>query len=360
MKYVFPAFLILFMGHIWEADNVHARWSSLDSTTLALIEQGIHQVHVEEYENAIETFEQLTKLHPQLSIGYFGSAAVYQTIMRNYRINTFESQFDSLINLAIQRGEKSTKKSRDDALAYFFLGGAYGFRGLHKVRKRDWLSAFQDGLKGLSDLKRAVAIDPKLYDAYYGLGTFHYWRSARAKIFNILQFVNEGRQRGIDEIWTAIDKGRYSSIEGKYALVAIYYDNKKYQTALSLNQELYELFPRNPACLYMRSRIYERQEKWEEAENTYQQLLKRLLSSEYRSVGYEIECHCGIAYCQYQLGEFEQAITHIDEVLELKNERDPSKEIEGPLENLDEIVSKTERLYEVIKEKDPEILRNKK
>ncbi|UCE04804.1 MAG: tetratricopeptide repeat protein [bacterium] len=317
---------------------------SLDSTSHTLMLQGLHQVHIEQYMGAIGTFENLVKLNPQHPIGYFCTAAVYKTIMQNYRIKSFESQLDSILNLTIEIGNKAIQNDREDALAYFYLGGAYGFRGLHKVRKRDWWGAFNDGLKGLSNLKKAVRIDSSLYDAYYGLGTFHYWRSAKSKILRFLLF-RKDQQKGIDEIWTAIYKGRYTDIEGKYALVAIYYDHGDYEKAFSLNQQLYELFPTNPSCLYMRSKLYEQQEKWGEAKQIFQQLLKHLLNSEYRSIGYEVECLYGIAYCHYKSSELEQALKHVKKALDLRNERDVSNEIEGPLEDFNEIEKKAMNLY---------------
>ena len=348
MKNKISIFLILFSVHILGFSSATAQWSEIDSTAHILIKQGIHQVHIEEYKEAIATFEKLITLYPEHPMGYFLSAAVYQTIMRNYRINIFETQLDSLLNLAIQFGEKTIRKSWKNIYAYFFLGGAYGFRGFHKVRKRDWIGAFQDGLKGLNELKKAIAMNPQLYDVYYGLGVYHYWRSAKAKFLRFLSFIKNDQQRGINELWTAIDKGRYTSIDSKYALVAIYYDKKDYQKALSLNQELIQLFPTNPACLYLRGRIYEQLANWNEANINYQQLLSHLLISEYKSVGYKIECYYRIGYCHYKLGEFEQASTHIQTALSLTNKRDPSREIEGPLENLNEIIKSIKQLQQEI------------
>jgi len=199
-------------------------------------------------------------------------------------------------------------------------------------------------LNDISSLKKAVKIDTSLYDAYYGLGTFHYWRSAKSKILRFLIF-RKDQQKGINEVWKAIKKGRYTDIEGKYALVAIYYDCGDYEKAFTLNQELNELFPPNPSCLYMRCQLYEQQGKWEAAKQTLHQLLQHLLNSEYKSIGYEVECHYRIAHCHYKLGEYDKALEHVKKVLDLRNERDASKEMEGPLEDFDEIVEKAVNLY---------------
>jgi len=315
----------------------HAADSSIDSTKHALLLQGLHEVHIEKYGAAIATFKKLVECYPQHPMGYFCTAAVYKTIMQNYRVTTFETQLDSFFNLAIQVGQQTIQQNKNDAYAHFYLGGAYGFRGLHKVRKRDWWGAFSDGLKGISNLKRAIAIDSCLYDAYFGLGSYHYWRSAKSKLLRLFFFRND-QKKGIDEIWTAIHKEKYTDIEGKYALVAIYYDQGDYEKALVVNQELHELFPLNPSCLYMRCRLFEKQGNWVGAQNTIEQLLLHLLNSEYKSIGYEVECHYRIALYNYHLGQFDQALNHVQKAFSLKDQLDKTIELEGPLEDINEIV----------------------
>ena len=69
------------------------------------------------------------------------------------------------------------------------------------------------------------------------------------------------------------------------------------------------------------------------------------MNSEYKSIGYEVECHSRIVHFHHKLGESEQALEHIIIALDLKNKRDASKEMEGPLEDFDEIVEKAVNLY---------------
>jgi tetratricopeptide (TPR) repeat protein len=321
-----------------------------DSTMHTLLLKGLQEVHIEAYDSAIGTFQKLTDHYPRHPVGYFCTAAVYKTIMQNYRVKTFEPKLDQYLDLAIQAGQNGTQNDGNDATVSFYKGGAYGFRGLHKVRKRDWWGALKDGLKGLSLLKRALEMDSSLYDTYYGMGSYHYWRSAKFKLLRILFFRND-KARGIREIWTAIDKGKYTGIEGKYTLVAIYYDQEDYEKAFSLNQELYALFPTNPSCVYMRGRLLMKRWEWDEAKNAMEILLSHLKNVEYRSLGYELECHYWIASCCYHLGQLDETLQHTQEALSLRNQLDGSKELEGPLEDNDEIFAMVGRLHEVLLKK---------
>ena len=324
--------------------SVYAQETILDSSYLSIIKQGIHQIHIDEFDEAFKSFKILIDAYPQHPAGYFGTATVYHTIMRNYRTTIYEAEFDSLLDLAVDIGVKAIRKHRKDQLAHLSLAGARGFRGLHKLRKRDWIGAFIDGREGVLILQRVVAMEPEFYDAYFGLGAYHYWRSAKANILKFILFSSDEEKRGIDEIWTTVHRGRYMNIEAKYTLVEVYFNKKDYTMALSVNQELFEEFPTNPACLYMRSKIYETLGEWQLSKETFEMLLEHLNSSIYTTVGYKVECHNGIAQCYFHLREYDKALIHNQRALDLAEHREAKQELEGPLDDFAEILKKTEQL----------------
>jgi len=126
--------------------------------------------------------------------------------------------------------------------------------------------------------------------------------------------------------------------------VEIYYNKKDYKKALALNQELRVAFPNCPSALYMGSRICEKLHEWEKAKALFQQLLTHLIASEYGSIGYEVECHYGIANSYYNLGEFPKALHYTHRALDLAKQRKAKLELEGPQEDFKEIVKKTKQL----------------
>jgi tetratricopeptide (TPR) repeat protein len=268
--------------------------------------------------------------------------------MRNYRVRDLEPQFEKFIDLAIKIGEKALEKNSKDAVAYMYLGKARGHRGVHRINQKKFFYGFVDGLKGCSSLNKAIELAPTLYDAYYGVGIYHYWRSAKSKAFWFLPFIGDNRQKGIDEIRLSIQKGMHSEIESKYALVSIYYHEKDYEKAYQLNQQLHQLFPDNPAAMYMKGIIEEKQGKWKEAQQTFQQLLSHLVASEYRSFGYQAECHYRIALYLSKQGHFKKAIKECEIALSLCEQRDASKELEDALEIKEGIFQKTQELYETL------------
>ena len=339
-------FIIFLFCH--SASSQRSDTTRIDEAAFDTFVRAVNLVDHHEYEEALRTFETLIKEFPDHPIGYFGSAATYQTVMRNYRMNLYEAEYDSMLNTAIDIGAGAVTKNKRDAVAWFYLGGAYGFRGLYKVRKHDWVGAFADGLKGVRALERALDLDPTLYDAYYGLGLYHYWRSAKGKVLGIPIFFARDKEKGIREIWKAIEKGRYSEVSGKYALVATYYDNEEYEKAWTLNQELYERFPTDPSCLYMRSRLAEKRGDWKTLGDVSRRLLNHIRSVGYPSIGYEMECYFRMALSQYHLELYDDALINVNEALALKFRREASREIEGPLEDFQEIAQQAETLRQKI------------
>ncbi|MDZ7319328.1 MAG: hypothetical protein ONB11_09255, partial [candidate division KSB1 bacterium] len=168
-----------------------------------LVDQAIDLVYQKQYFDAIAMCEKVIRQYPDNPLGYLGQAGVYHIIMLNYRISLFEPKFDSLANQAIAIGEKALKQYSNDANAYFALGAAYGFRGLNRIRKGEWFGAFKDGVKGVSHIKKAHEMNPELYDVYYGLGLYYYWKSAKAKVLTFLRLMKDEREKGIDYLKTA-------------------------------------------------------------------------------------------------------------------------------------------------------------
>lgn len=312
--------------------------AATDSLEHALILDALNAIDMNAYQEGMSVFKNLAGLKPSHPVGYFGQAVVYNTIMRNYRVNLYESEYDSLLSLAIERGSESIMTHPEDVTVRLYMGGAYGYRGLFKMRNRDWVGALKDGARGLRILQQTLDLDPGAYDCYYGLGLYHYWRSAKTDVSGGIGLFPNGKKKGIQEIWTAVRLGQYSESSGKYALVYSYFEDNDLEKARLLNLHLLKRFPDDPSAMYMRTRICERLGEWEEALQSATRLLAHLESVPWKSTGYLAECHYRIARAYHYLGDGENRDFHLNRALILAGERDGSREVEGPLEEFDEIV----------------------
>jgi len=307
-----------------------------------IILQGLDYVHQDEFFKASDEFKKLIELFPDDPIGYFYVSATIQTMMDDFRNYSYSDEFNKYMDLTIEKGEKRKKRGELTAYDCLYLGGAIGYRGIHKALTGDWFGAFVDGLKGKGYLERALKLNPEFYDVYYGLGTYHFWKSLKSRIFWWLPFVKDNRQMGIDMIKLAIEKGKYSTEDAKYALVRIYVENKEYQNAFAMIEKLSKSQPNRPFLLWLLGRAQLETKMYPEATGTYQTLLKTLVASPYYHPEGEVECRYWLALAYFENENFEDSRKQIDTILAFEKKSQENK-------NIKDFVKKAKALRKKIK-----------
>jgi len=315
---------------------------SMDSPEVdQIILRGMDLVHADQTLEAVEEFKKLIQLFPEDPIGYFYVSATLQTMMDDYRNYSHMDEFNKYMNLAIKTGERRKKGGNLTAYDCLYLGGAIGFRGINKGLTGNWFGAFVDGLKGKGYLERALKLDPELYDVYYGLGTYHFWKSLKAKIFWWLPFVADNRQMGIDMIKLSIEKGKYAKEDAKLALVRIYVENKEYENAFAMTDELRKTHPNKPFLLWLLGRAQLETQMFEGAINTYKSLLEALTSSPYYHPAGEVECRYHLALAYYENKDLDKSSAQVDSILAFEKNPEQNK-------NIKDFVDKAKKLKKKI------------
>jgi len=316
---------------------------SMDSEEVGqIILQGVKYVHRDETFKAVDEFKKLIELFPNDPIGYFLVSAAFQNMMDDYRNYSYSDEFNKYMDMAIEKGEERKKRGNLTAYDCLYLGGAIGYRGINKALTGDWFGAFVDGLKGKGYLEKALELDPELYDVYYGLGTYHFWKSLKSRIFWWLPFVKDNRQMGIDMIKLAIEKGRYSKEDAKIALVRIYVENKEYQNAFDMIEKLSQSQPDKPFLLWFLGRAQFETKMYAGAINSYRTLLEVLIASPYYHPEGEVECRYWLALAYFENENFEDSQKQIDAILVLERETPEN-------ENISQFVKKAKELRKKIK-----------
>jgi tetratricopeptide (TPR) repeat protein len=317
---------------------------SMDSPEVEqIIFRGVKLVHQDSTFAAVEEFKKLIDLFPQDPIGYFYVSASLQTMMDDYRNYSYLDEFNKYMNQAIKTGEERKKKGNLTAYDCLYLGGAIGYRGIHKGLTGDWVGAFVDGLKGKGYLEKALEIDSTLYDVYYGLGTYHFWKSLKAKIFWWLPFVADNRQKGINMIKLAIEKGKYAKEDAKFALVRIWVENKEYDKAFDMINQLIKTYPNKPFLLWFLGRAQLENQMYGGAIETHQKLLKVLTTSPYYHPAGEVECRYFLALAYYKNKDFQNSSVQIDSVLSFKKDSEKDKSIKDFIHQAEDLKKKIQK-----------------
>jgi hypothetical protein len=162
-----------------------------------------------------------------------------------------DPQFESKIDATIAATEAWAMREPQRAEAWFYVGGAYGARAQWKVLRVERLSAARDGKQIKTTLEKALALDPRLQEAYFGIGLYHYYAGVAplaAKMLRwFLMLPGGDKAQGMAEMVRARDAGALLRDEADYQLhiIDLWYENQP-QRALDLLTVLGDRHVRNP------------------------------------------------------------------------------------------------------------------
>ncbi|MCH7760014.1 hypothetical protein IIA15_01215 [candidate division TA06 bacterium] len=269
------------------------------------IQHGLQFAYQEQYEEARAEFERVIQLDGESPAGYFFIAGLIGLYMSDFSTLEPEDEFLRYIEDAVERSETKLQENPRDPWAYFFLGGSYGYRAFHSHQKRNFLKAFTDVLKAAEALKKAIKVDSTLYDAYMGVGGYHYFVN---ELWGVLPFLGKGPDEGIQEVRLAVEKGRYSRIAAKDGLVLLLLREKRYTHALKISLELIGEFPNNRTFNWGLAKVFSEMGDWERALMTYEKLFALIRKGQPRSLYNLLSCQLEIARVYYHQKRFDECV----------------------------------------------------
>jgi tetratricopeptide (TPR) repeat protein len=287
----------------------------------SIARNGIKHVYNLEFESAEKEFQELTRLRPGDPAGYFFLAMVqWWRIMIDIDDESNDAQFYAALDGVIGMCDSLLDKRPDDVNAIFFKGGAIGFEGRLKFHRNDYLGAASAGKKALPLVREARDLDPGNSDILLGAGIYDSYADVIPSEYPFVKpftlFLPPGdRQKGLRELETASENGKYASVEAQYFLLQIeYFYEKDFTRALALAVDLHAKFPANMVFHRYAGRAYVAVNNWESARTEFAEIIARARSG---MRGYtppverEAEYYCGMAAMlarrfEEALGDFER------------------------------------------------------
>jgi len=209
--------------------------------------RGIDYASSLKFTKANEIFDRMIAMDPKNPQPYFLKSATYFWMFSSDMHNeALGEEFKDHSYKAVEVAEERLDENDEDIDARFYLGGAYGSLGRYYGIKKSYLNAYWYGKKGVNILEEVVEQDSTYYDAYLGLGIYHYLADVLPRFVKILSFVlgiDGDRQMGINELNLAATKGVYTRTEASFFLGAIYtYREREYQQALEIWDKLLQRY----------------------------------------------------------------------------------------------------------------------
>jgi tetratricopeptide (TPR) repeat protein len=184
------------------------------------------------------------------------AVGLWWQIQLNPLDRSLDKEFQQRVNYAVAGAETWTTREPQRAEAWFYLGGAYGARVQWRVLRGERLAAARDGKRIKDVLEKALALDPDMHDAWFGIGLYHYYADmapAAAKVVRWLLFLPGGdRVKGLQQMLRARDHGALMRSEADYQLYILYlWYEENPARALELLEELRLRHSGNPHFLQL-------------------------------------------------------------------------------------------------------------
>lgn len=221
---------------------------------------GVQGIHSMEFEKSEENFNWVLANYPGQPYGYFGLAVgawARLEYQEEQSSPALEKEFVRRTQIAVEQGQKWLEKYPDDAYAHVCMGGIYGLQARLELMQHKWVSAFMKGKKGLSEMKKALKIDPELYDAKIGAGMYEYYAGTLGGFLKVLNFlfIRGDAEDGIKILHEVEQKGHYMKTVAKLLLIEIYTQTgSKYarpDLALKMAKEVRVIYPHHPLVQFV-------------------------------------------------------------------------------------------------------------
>ncbi|MCB9512080.1 MAG: tetratricopeptide repeat protein [Deferribacteres bacterium] len=225
--------------------------SAQDNQVYQISFEGIDYAYNMEFDKALNRFDAIINIDPQNPHGHLLKAiSHYYLYLVDMENKSAESSFRELAATTSEVAQKRLQRNRDDQDAMFALGTINMYLAAYYGENNGWMRAYWYGKEGINYLEALTEKNPAYYDAYLGLGLYHYYAAVMPKLVKAISFllgVEADRRRGLQELEVARQKGTYASVEAKFFLGYIYlYLEKNYQKAVSYFRELCDVYPNNP------------------------------------------------------------------------------------------------------------------
>ena len=179
------------------------------------------------------------------------TVSIWWEIQQDLSSRALDERFNTAAAASIASATAWTAREPARGEAWFYLAGAYAPLAQWRILRGERLAAARDGKRIKDALERALALDPQLNDAWFGIGLYHYYADVVPAALKVLRFLllmpGGDRVEGMREMLRTRERGELLRGEADFQMHWLYlwYENNPGQ-ALELLKGLQTRYPTNP------------------------------------------------------------------------------------------------------------------
>lgn len=233
------------------AAPAHAQTGLTESTRLAAVYDTVLQA---KFDDARSQLGRTCPPAPAEACQSLSAGALWWEIQIDPDNRRLDAQFEAAAQAAIAAAERWSTREPRRAEPWFYLAASHGALAQWQVLRGQRLSAARGGKTIKDSLERAIALDPGLQDAYFGIGLYHYVADVAPAALKLLRWIllmpGGNRAQGLQEMLRAREQGALLKWEADYQLhwLYVWYEHQP-SRAIELLQGLDARFKSNPLFL---------------------------------------------------------------------------------------------------------------
>jgi tetratricopeptide (TPR) repeat protein len=190
-------------------------------------------------------------LKQELSIDRFAASDFFAEVPKyQMRVDpAVEARFRRMSELAIEKARARLDKNPGDRAAQYLLGVAYqNLASFEASLKRNWWAAFRHGSRTYRYHRELLRQDPNFHDARLAIGVYQYVAGSlgwSVKWVAFLMGYRGSKERGKQELQTAVEKGSLAPDDARVILTLIHTRERNYRKAFDYLTELLRKYPQN-------------------------------------------------------------------------------------------------------------------
>lgn len=266
-------FSLLLIPALLRAETGHSP-AYPDSVTVQAIQEIQRHLSNSAYAAADSICGQLIAHDPNDPAGYLFRGVRLLNEMFEQEEELYKDELFAMIDTVLVLAERirDTCGAQKGAWMSLWMGHAKAHKSLWESRFGFFASALRTGLQAKSEYEKGYELDSTNRDLLFGLGNYHYWKSAKGGVLRSVGIVSDDRDQGIAELAMAAESSLVSREAAKDAMIWIRFDRKEYDSVITLCQERIALYPEGWHFYWPLAQAYYESRSYLKAEQTYAHL----------------------------------------------------------------------------------------